>query len=257
MTRNGGQAVAMAKANAKAKAYLSQADVPGVSLQKALRIPTAIGDNYGYKPSSPLQVAKALEMQPSSGTFRTLTGAAIAYGLTSGGCKADTISITPLGLRIVRPTTEGDDQAAKREALLRPRVIREFLQKYDGAPIPKENIAHNVLIELGVPTERTADVLAMMIEGAEALGFLQDIKERKYVDLHNTKIPEGTADSNGQDMEQTPEPNSVPTFQPTAPVVLKPVPSTIASDGRTKRVFITHGKNKALIEPIKWPEPLL
>jgi len=91
----------------------------------------------------------------------------------------------------------------------------------------------------------------MMIEGAEALGFLQDIKERKYVDLHNTKIPEGTPDSNGQDVEQTPEPNSVPTFQPTAPVVLKPVPSTIASDGRTKRVFITHGKNKALIEPIK------
>src|SRR5713226_10776528 len=173
-------AVAVAPKEAQ-RQYVSQNDVPGFSLEKALRIPRAIGDNYGYKPSTPLQVAKALEMQPSSGTFRTLTGAAIAYGLTSGGCKADTISITPLGLRIVRPTTEGDDQAAKREALLRPRVIREFLQKYDGAPIPKEDIARNVLMLQGVPTDRTHEVLNLITESAGELGFLKQIKDRTYV----------------------------------------------------------------------------
>lgn len=248
MTKNGGHAVAAAKA----RIYLSQADVPGVSLEKALRIPTAIGENYGYKPSSPLQVAKALEMQPSSGTFRTLTGAAIAYGLTTGGYNADLISITPLGLRIVRPTTEGDDQAAKREALLRPRVIREFLRKYDGAPIPRDNIAYNVLIELGVPNDRTADVLATILEGAQAVGFLQDIKDRKYVELRDTAIPgEEPGDPGSQRAEQPLESSPLHSARPSNPVISKPVFSVIPSDGRAKRVFITHGKNKALIEPIK------
>jgi predicted nucleotide-binding protein len=247
MTKSAGQAVAAARA----RIYLSQADVPGVSLERALRIPRAIGDNYGYKPSSPLQVAKALDVQPSTGPFRTLTGAAIAYGLTSGGYNADVISITPLGLRIVRPTTEGDDQAAKREALLRPRVIREFLQKYDGAPIPKDNIAHNVLVEFGVPSERTADVLAMILEGAQAVGFLQTIKDRKYIELKNTTIVEEPVDPGIQPTEHLPESTALHTVAPSAPVILKPASSMTPSDGRAKRVFITHGKNKALIEPIK------
>ena len=139
MSKGSGQAAA----SARSRSYISQADVPGVSLERAIKIPSAIGDNFGYKPTSPLQVAKALDVQPSSGGFRALTGAAIAYGLTSGGSNADEISITPLGMRIVRPTIEGDDVHAMREAMLRPRVIREFLQKYDRAPIPKEVIAYD------------------------------------------------------------------------------------------------------------------
>jgi predicted nucleotide-binding protein with TIR-like domain len=248
MTKNSGQAVA----RARARAYLSQADVPGVSLQKALRIPTAIGDNYGYKPSSPLQVAKALDMQPSSGPFRTLTGAAIAYGLTTGGYNADVVSITPLGLRIVRPTKEGDDLTAKREALLRPRVIREFLQKYDRAPVPKESIAQNVLLELGVPDERTPDVLAMILESAEAVGFLQDIKDRKYVELAETRTSaDEPTDPDGNHLEPEAQSNILHTAQPGPSLVSKPLPATISPDSRTKRVFITHGRNRGLIEPIK------
>lgn len=145
-----------AAARLKQRAYISQADVPMFALEKALKVPSAIRDNYGYKATSPLHVAKAMEMQPSSSHFRMLTGAAIAYGLTSGGYNAEQISITPLGMRIVRPTAEGDDLAAKREALLKPRIIREFLTKYNGAPVPKENIAQSVLAGIGVPEDRTA-----------------------------------------------------------------------------------------------------
>ena len=46
----------------QARSYISQADIPGLPLEKALRIAAAIGENYGYKPSTPLQVAKALEV---------------------------------------------------------------------------------------------------------------------------------------------------------------------------------------------------
>ncbi len=112
--RNEGSAAAPALE--KARTYISQSDIPSLPLEKAMRVATAIGENYGYKPSTPLQVAKALDISPASGGFKMLTGASIAYGLTTGGYNAEVISITPLGLRIVRPTTEGDDLLAKREA---------------------------------------------------------------------------------------------------------------------------------------------
>src|SRR5688572_25712654 len=100
------------------RTYVSQAEVPAHSLVQALKIPQAIADNYGKNPTKPLRVAEAMGLTPTSGHFRMLCGAAIAYGLTDGGYNSEVITITPLGRRIVAPTKEGDDLAAKKEALL-------------------------------------------------------------------------------------------------------------------------------------------
>jgi hypothetical protein len=247
-----GKPTPTAAAPATQRKYVSQADVPTSTLERAIRIPQAIADNYGYKPTSPLQVAVALNVQPSSSNFRMLTGAAIAYGLTSGGYNADTISITPLAMRIVRPTVEGDDTAAMREAFLKPRVIREFLQKYDRAPIPRDDIARNVLTELGVPTDRTAEVLTLIVEGARELSFLQQIKDRTYVDLSGTKTTvenKGTEASSPTTDEVIPDDNVEENTLPlTPPLVVTRRPDDAA---RLRRVFISHGKNRALIDPIK------
>jgi hypothetical protein len=160
--------------------------VPAYSLAKALRVPQAIADNYGESPTRPLRVAEALNMLPSSSSFRMLTGAAIAYGLTDGGYNAELISITPLAKRIVAPTVEGDDRLALREAMLRPRVIREFLEKYNGSRLPATNIAKNVLGEMGVPADRTSATLELIVEGAREVGFLREVKGQTYVDLEST-----------------------------------------------------------------------
>ena len=75
-------------------------------------------------------VATALQLMPKAGPFKMLTGAAIAYGITEGGAFAEIIELTDLGRRIVSPVEEGgDDVAARREALLRPR---------GGARVPPE-----------------------------------------------------------------------------------------------------------------------
>ena len=223
------------------RSYISQGEIPSLPLDKALRIATAIAENYGYKASSPLQVAKALEISPVTGNFKTLTGASIAYGLTAGGYNADTISITPLGLRIVRPTVDGDDLAAKREALLKPRVVREFLRKYDGAPFPKESIGQNVLVEMGVPQERSADALKLIVEGASAVGFLHTIKDRKYVELAGTAIPDPDDEEQevGDDVE--PASNGIqpqPTLVPKSAVPA--VAATTRSDGRSGETGVHH-----------------
>ena len=183
-----------------------------------------------------------------------MTGSAVAYGLTTGGYNASEIAITPLGMRIIRPTVENDDLAAKREALLKPRVIREFLQKYDSAPIPREDIARNVLADLGVPADRTSEVLKLIVDSAGDVGFLRTIKDKTYVDLDGANVPAETkstptesADEEKLESNEGLEPHRAQSVMAPAPRVLT-IPS---EDARLRRVFITHGKNQALIDPVK------
>jgi predicted nucleotide-binding protein len=187
-------------------------------------------------------------MQPNAGRFRLLSGAAIAYGVTSGGPNAPDIAITPLGMRIVRPTKEGDDLLARREALLRPRVVGDFLQKYNGAPLPRADIAVSVLLEMGVPKDRGDEILDFIVQGAESVGVLKEIKGKKYVDL--TGIPQPAVSE-----PQEHEGDKLGPEQEEEPSVASPRPGSVARTlpmgAQERRVFITHGKNKALIDPIK------
>lgn len=176
--------------NSKAKrAYVSQGDIPSCDLEEALRVPRAIAEHYAYKPTTPLNVAAAMDVQSGSGRFREVSGAAAAYGLTDGGAYADQISITALGMQIVRPTAEGDDILARREALLRPKVVGGFLRKYDGAPLPRTDIGTNVLIDMGVPQDRAAKALDFIVAGAESTGMIRTIKDRKYVEVGAPRTP--------------------------------------------------------------------
>src|SRR5882672_9007544 len=91
------------------RSYLKQSDVPAASLDEALRVPQAILDHYAGKPTAPLYVAKALNVDPKGSQLQVLSGAAIAFGLTEGGSQATSIAITDLAKRILRPREEGTD----------------------------------------------------------------------------------------------------------------------------------------------------
>lgn len=173
-------------AKPKRQRAIRQSDIPGVTLEQALRVPQALSDQYAKQPARPLDVAVALDMSPSSGPFRTLCGAAVGYGLTDGGPNAKEIALTELGRRVVGPLIEGDDAQAMREAVLTPTVQREFLDRYDGSPLPAEGIALNVLETLGVPVKSTERFYGIIRSNAEKVGFITVIKEKEYIDLHKT-----------------------------------------------------------------------
>jgi predicted nucleotide-binding protein len=233
------------------RTYISQSDVPNNPFSQALRIAKAIVENYGNKPATPLEVAEALDMTPTSGGFRNLCGASIAYGLTEGGYNAATISITPLADRIFKPQDEGDDLVAKREALLQPRIIREFLQKYDGSQLPMVNIAKNVLEKMGVPSVRADDVHDLILTEATDLGLIREIKGKRFVQLKGAALSaaaakaEVTIEDNGEDgaaIAVLPPPAAPASAIPPPPASGRPA---------NNRVFVTHGKNRALVAPIK------
>jgi CAP12/Pycsar effector protein, TIR domain len=239
------------------RSYLKQSDVPMASLTEALRIPQAIFDHYAGKPTTPLNVARALQIDPNGSQIRVLSGAAIAFGLLEGGAQAASMSVTTLAKRIIRPQADGEETAAKKEAVLKPRVFLEFLQSYDKHPLPRTDIALNVLEELGVPRRRAEEVFERIVDSARSVGFISEIRDKSFVTLDGAasadggvvnEVPneaEGPIVSDGPDTSVTQANPRVTQSKGTALSV------AIADDQRRRRVFITHGKDRALVEPIK------
>lgn len=251
--------------NAKAKAvkdgpkraYLKQVDVPASSLDEALRLPQAILDNFAGRPTSPLQVAKALVLDPKGSQLRAISGASIAFGLVEGGAQATSISVTELARRILRPKEEFADLLAKREAVLRPRVFGEFLRQYDGHPFPRSDIALNVLEAMGVPREKAPDVLSRIDASARSVGFIEEIKGKHYVTLDGAQsatapekfVPEEVG---GEVVGFRGEGDVEASSERTIPEVPSPlIRSPRLDEPKRRRVFITHGRNRDLVEPIK------
>ena len=249
------------------RTYLKQSDVPAASLEEALRIPQAILDHYAGKPTAPLYVAKALNVDPKGSQLKLLSGASIAFGLIEGGAQASSITVTDLAKRILRPKAEGADLQAKREAVLLPRVFGDFLRNYDGHPFPRQDIALNVLEDLGVPRDKATEVLERIDSSARMVGFIEEIKAKPYVTLtglqaESDKTPhdEGivpvehaSVDIPPIEEKVAPATRAAPPIAPPLPLHIRPtaLATAIADDERRRKVFITHGKSRELVDPIK------
>lgn len=233
------------------RSRLSQTRVPYYSLEEALRIPQVIGDEYAFQPTSPLDVATALGVQPTTSGFRMLTGAATAYGLTEGGYTASAISVTPLALRILRPAKNGDDIQARREAFLMPSVPREFLTRYDNHKLPREDIAKNVLVSMGVPQEVSDRTLKFILNEAKQVGFLREINGAIFVALQATASARNSQKSTTETEVEESETFESEFEEPSPIQKLRIVNGPTTQQAENRRVFITHGKNKSFIEPLK------
>lgn len=228
-------------AQGKKRAYISQSEIPNCSLEDALRVPRAIIDNYGGKGATPLQVASALNMTPTSGTFRGLCGAAIAYGLTAGGYNSQEISLEPISIRIFGPLHEGEDVAAKSEAALKPRILREFIQKYENSPLPRNDIAVNVLVDMGVPRERAESVYDLILKTARSVGFITEIKGKQYIHLSGRPAVNACE----QTIEETEEDSVDEILSPRGQA------HSVTKQDCGQGIFVAHGKNKKPLEQLK------
>lgn len=236
---------------------VSQAEFPNLSLEQVLRLPRAIWDDFAGKGTAPIRVAMALGVTPTSGPWRNLCGTSIAYGLTEGGYNASEIKVTMLGLKIVRPTEEGEAEIGIREAIMKSRIPREFFERYNNAKFPKDLIAQNVLIDLGLPKERAAQGLEILKANAEFAGILMDIKGEKFVHLEGSGSatrssapdslviePETSNAWENLDLDRSDFQGDEQSPQSQSKIVAAP-------QGEVKRVFITHGKNQKILEQIE------
>ncbi len=229
------------------RAYVSQSDFPRLSLAKALSMAKTLWESFAGRGGAPHDVAIGLNMSPTSGSWRNLCGASIAYGLTDGGCNAKEIVLTDLGRRCVAPETEGDDRLAKAEAVMQPRIMRAFFEKYGRAKFPQRNIAENVLASLGLPRERTKAAVPIIEENGTFTGILRETKTGLFVALD---LPAGGPPSAEREAAGTPIELSAEEIA--AKVSGGPrAPSSSAAAESSNRVFISHGKNKKIVDQLK------
>ena len=227
----------------KSNSRLNQSDIPSVKFSEALRIPIALRENYALKPATPLDVGVAIGIAPTSGGFRTLTGAAIAFGLTNGGYNASEIALTELGKRIVAPTTEGEDEIAKLEAFEKPRVIREFVVKYNGGKLPaSKQIGQNVLHNMGVPYEATERAYDLLLTGLRELGYTREMNGSLFVQRpqKGQVLPKSTG------YEETEEQSDMGFSDQATPAIEPPKTTPI----KPSAIFLGHGKNKKPLDQL-------
>lgn len=104
---------------------------------------------------------------------------------------------------------------------------------------------------MGVPSGRTKEVFKLIVESAESLGLISDIRGKKHVDLKGAVRKPPTEEPSESPELQTQE--GLQEGQPERPPVVpqKTEISTGIDKLRRRRVFITHGKDKSFVEPIK------
>lgn len=230
---------------------VSQSDFPSTNLEAATRVAQALWDQFAGKGAAPHDVALALNVSPTSSAWRQVTGAALAYGLTQGSWSAAVISLSELGRRLVAPTEEGAEHSAKVEALMKPRILREFFQKYDRAKFPREDIAKNVLAGMGLPKDRLDRGLQIVLENGAYVGLIRDTKTGPFVALGSpppsapTNVSSEMGNFDGEDEgAESVLPDEPPTGREVGHQVRAPEP-------QNKQIFVAHGKNHKALNELK------
>lgn len=252
-TPEASQKIKKAEEAKKRSPKIMQTNMPSYSIEDALAIPRAIWDNFAGRPCAPLQVCTALELSPASSKFRDLAGASIAYGFTTGGWNAKTITLEQIGKRAVAPTEEGDDLVALKSAALKPSILKRFFEYYDGKKFPKEVIAENMLVDWGVPKERASKILALIKENGYFCGMLIDIKGNQYISIDGRNSAEGSYENTEHDPSESVAnelPQGLIDKLDILPKETSPAQVVKRSTSNNK-VFISHGKNRAMVDNLK------
>jgi Predicted nucleotide-binding protein containing TIR-like domain len=195
-------------------------------------------------------VAQALNVDPGGSHLKVLSGAAIAYGLLEGGAQASSMSMTDLAVRILSPTEEGVELNARREAILRPRVFGEFLRKYNGKSLPREDLGINVLVEMEVPRDKAQEVFQRIVATAEEVGLITKIKDKKFVNLDVVRNPT-PATPGEEDLDDIADAGDELYMNGAVATPIAGIEPVAAPPAHNNRIFVTHGKNKKILDQIE------
>ena len=232
-----------------------QSDFPKDSLEQALRVAKALEDANGGQPLPPIETATALGVSPGSSDFRVILSSSLKYGLTAGSYRSDRIELDELGREIVEPKTEEERQAAVVQAALRPPTFSSIYEYYKGKKLPEKTFIQNTVIrEFDVPREHAEPCVFIFTTNMEYVGLIRITKSGRWLSTeasHSGQVlsdderadeesleesPSGASDGNGEELSGG------------SPTQLTTVRRT---EGAERRVFITHGKDKSFVDPIK------
>lgn len=214
-------------------------------LENALIIAKTIQEKNAGKPMKRLLLADAIGRKPSTVQFRDLLSSSYKYGLTLGTEKAENIELTKLGEGITKPISKKQEIESKQKAVLVPDKFKEIYLYYKDAKFPSGSFFENTLeVQFKIPRGYVEEVIDMLEKNGRFTGIIRDISGSPHVMFDNFDVmplEEDALDRGGKsDIQDGEDKTTDETLKKDAISPLK-----------KKRVFITHGKNKSFIDPIK------
>jgi predicted nucleotide-binding protein len=220
---------------------------PTRTLEQALVVIQAIGEKGAAKAMKRLLVADAIGRTPSSSEFKILLSASRWYGLTTGTEKADLISPTDLGLKVIRPTSEEERLAVVVAACLTPELMGRVLRDFNNEKLPDAAFLKNTLQRTyDVDSDHSAELAELLILNAKYAGILRSISGSNHILIENP-LPSPTVVSEEEDSDD----NVVPLEASRTGVETPKTPAVPPSENKPPRkIFIAHGKNRKPMESL-------
>lgn len=236
-----------------------KSDFPKHSLVEALRVPKALADKNGGQPLPPTETAIALGMSPGSSDFRILLSSSIKYGLTSGSYNQERISLEEAGRNIVEPRNAEDEHQSLVQAALNPPTFSAIYKYFRGKKLPDDLFFQNTLVrEFQVPREHAAKCASVFIKNVEHVGLVRNASTGRWLSTEGLTSSATDSAKANEEKYQTNGSSTAGTMVTEDKVASGTATGSMresnikgSQDGRLARVFITHGKNKAFIGPIK------
>jgi hypothetical protein len=224
-------------------------------LTEALRVPRAIQDEASGMNVSRLTLAEMLNVSPASSVLRELVASSRFYGLTIGGINAEEFGLTSLG----NEATGGDEIAraiAFKRAVMNVAPYKAFFQTFNNKKVPSTTAFKEFLIKNAeVAAERAEECVQFILADARTAGLLREMKGgSQYVDLSGTPALSAEDEERESDDTLGLDVVDVADVEPAGEkmeISEIETPAPPASDGKPKKVFIAHGKNRTPLEQLK------
>jgi len=223
---------------------IARRNFPSNSLEDSLRIALAIQDKNGGNPMKRLLLADALGIKPMSTNFRDLLSSSYKYGLTEGTEKADSISLTELGIKISAPRSTQEKTRALQEATLRPDLFRKVFEAYKDKkfPIGDTFFSNKLKLDFQVHPRYVDELVSLLQTNGRISGLIREIGGSPYVMFGDVQTPM-LAENPKQNVQDIP-----PAVAGAADSIRK---QDDKKEEKTKPIFIAHGKDPAAVEQLK------
>ena len=210
---------------------------PSDTLEEVVEIARAIYEKNAGHPMDRLMLAKAVGRTPASSAFRSLITSSAKYGLTQGNYNDAEISLTDLGEAFAGAKAQGEREEALVKAALNPELFSKFHAVLEQKKFPEDIYAENMLRrDFKVSPELSKECLSAFKANIIYAGLTTEISGSLYVSKRDAAKRVAIEKEPGKVEEE-------PTEEIGEPIKTQETKET--------RVFISHGKNKRILEQVK------
>lgn len=229
---------------------------PSYDLRAALAIPQGILENNAGRPMNRILLAESLGHSPAGTTFRDLVAAANKYGLITGNYSSETVTLTPLGERVVRPQSEEERLDGLRQAMAKIPLFAKLLDHYNNNRLPVPALLKSALEKppFNVNPVWSEEAAQVFIETGRLTGLIRDVSGAMWV-LREAGAPveaepNGTVPSSTATDEVAASVAAIEPPNQESPGAPGPTPQT-PTPPAARQFFVAHGRDRTALSQLQ------